>query len=149
MSEKKQGYWNGKPVEYEILLVKVTNRLEGAMSWCKPFIGEDRQAVKVMVPHHRPFYIDNDDGSGYLKVIGGGDPKTAHRSLGEPKELKEVPRKHWQTKLNKSIGKATTEASDAYWKKKDPEGFKRVQHLRRAANNAARHGSASHSKPKQ
>lgn len=146
MIEKKQGYWNGKPVEYEVVMVEITNKLEGSMPWCKPFIGEKRQAVKVIVPNHRPFYLDNEDGSGYLKVISGGNPKTAHRSLGDPNELKPVPREHWQTKEDKNTAKNIKDASDAYWKKEDPEGFKRVEHLRRNAHGQARHGSASKKK---
>lgn len=117
MSKKPQGYWNGKPVEFAVLTVTITNRLGGGKNWAKSFIGEKRQAVKVMVPGHRPFYLDNEDGTGLAHIIDQ-KAKVTYRSLGEPKEGKIVPRSKWVAKVNAKKTKAINKVSNDYWKTK-------------------------------
>lgn len=117
MSKKPQGYWNGKPIEFAVLTVTITNRLGGGKNWAKPFIGNKRQAVKVMVPGHRPFYLDNEDGTGLACVLKE-KTEVSYRSLGEPEEGKELPQSKWIAKVNAKKTRAINKVSNDYWKSK-------------------------------
>lgn len=77
---KQKTYWNGEPTLCRRVLVVVG---ESPMPswWCAGLAGTKRKAVEV---HYfdEPFYLDDEDGSGWNKVtIGMGGPRTGHRSL--------------------------------------------------------------------
>ena len=133
------GKWKGKPVEFSVMIVEITNILGGAMPRMKPYIGTKRQAVKVSVGNHRPFYLDNEDGTGLYKIFNGGGSEHEHRSLGEPKELKEVPEKDWNRKILKGKGRDIEKFCDDYWKKKNPEKFVMFEKRRKMQAEAAKH----------
>ena len=117
MSKKAQGYWKGKPVEYAVVIVAVTNRLGGVRNWATPFIGKNRQAVKVMIPNHRPFYLDNEDGTGLHAIVKGEkNPELLCRSLGDPKLGKEVPQTKWNKKINKKKTEEINKISNSHWR---------------------------------
>ena len=113
--EKYDGFWMGKPIKYSVILVEVTNLLGGVKHWARGFVGDKRQAVKVEVSGHRPFYLDNEDGTGLHATKKGNLIKGMHRNLGEPKELKEVSKSDWIKKLNASKTKEINRASSDYW----------------------------------
>lgn len=116
--KKATGVWQGKKVEYQVVLVQVTNLLGGTRPWAKPFIGKERQAVKVIMPNHRPFYLDNEDGTGLHKLKKEGAMNIIGRSLGESKEIKVLPKAIWINKVNKAKTKEINEATAEYWKDK-------------------------------
>lgn len=112
-----EGVWQGKAVTFEVMNVEITNRLGDTRPWAKPFIGETRQAVKITMRNHLPFYLDNEDGSGLIQLKTNVKlPK--YRSLGEPKEGDLVPKDKWIKKYNKKLSKAIDVAAAAYWKDK-------------------------------
>jgi hypothetical protein len=72
-------YWNGQRV--------VARRLKGTVGespsgwWCSKLKGQIRQVVEVTY-YDMVFYIDNQDGSGWIKVTEGrGMPDYPHKSL--------------------------------------------------------------------
>ena len=119
MKEEKVniGNWKDRRITYEVVLVKVTNRLGGTRPWAKPFIGDERQAVKVMVKGHMPFYLDNEDGTG-LNFVTKANSQVETRSLGEPIVVKVLPKEEWNKKVLKSVTKTIEKESAAYWAKK-------------------------------
>lgn len=82
MSEKT--YWNGRPCKARIVRV-IVGQAPRPTWWCASLEGQEREAVEIWGADQfgpQPFYIDNADGSGWLKVTDGyGRPFTAHRSL--------------------------------------------------------------------
>lgn len=74
-------YWNGEPCRARRVVVRV-----GAAPvpswWCAALIGEERQAVEVRYGPAGPFFLDDEDGSGWWKVTAGhGSPRWSSRSL--------------------------------------------------------------------
>ena len=114
-SEKHDGFWMGRPVKYSVILVEVTNMLGGVKHWAKLFVGDKRQSVKVEMSGCRPFYLDNEDGTGLYTVKREKVKKPVHRNLGEPKEIEEVPKDKWIKKINATKTKEINKASSDYW----------------------------------
>lgn len=123
--EKHDGSWKDRPIKYSVLLVQVTNMLGGVKHWARGFVGDKRQAVKVEMSGHRPFYLDNEDGTG-LKTVTKGSTEVIHRNLGEPKEIEEVPKKEWIKKVDAKKTKEILKATMEYWagKGKKKSGIK-------------------------
>jgi len=74
-------FWNGEPCE-----ARKVNVVVGASPrptwWCASLEGQTRAAVEVIYAGQAPFYLDNEDGSGWRKVTDGrGSPHWAHASL--------------------------------------------------------------------
>lgn len=113
--KKYDGFWLGKPVKYSVIKVEITNLLGGVKHWARGFVGQKRQAIKVEMPGARPFYLDNEDGTGLKTVKSKKLEKPIHRNLGEPKELKEVPKDKWIKKVDGQKTKEIDKASADYW----------------------------------
>jgi hypothetical protein len=77
-------YWNNKPCNARKVTVIVA-KAEKPTLWYAAFEGSERQAVEVSDANQsggRPFYLDNEDGSGWLKVTKGkGSMMYGHRNL--------------------------------------------------------------------
>lgn len=79
-------YWNGHDVQAAKVSVVVGPCPPGW--WCAPLVGTVRQAVRVDTGQGSPFYLDNEDGSGWWKVTKGkGSPRYPHRSLSSAREV--------------------------------------------------------------
>ena len=74
-------YWNGE--EAPCVRVRViVGPSPVATWWCASLEGDERAAVRVDYPGGEPFYLDDEDGSGWAKVTTGfGAPRVSHRSL--------------------------------------------------------------------
>ena len=84
-------FWNYEPCEAKIVRV-IVGPSEMPTWWCAGLEGTEREAVKVWsadCPDQEPFYIDNEDGSGWRKVLGGGGPNMSHKSLPVEREIEE------------------------------------------------------------
>lgn len=82
MSETRseQAYWNGEPCEARRVRV-VVGKSQLPTWWCAKLEGTERAAVEVTY-YGEKFYLDNENGSGWLKVTKGrGSPHLGHSSL--------------------------------------------------------------------
>lgn len=75
-------YWNGGPCQVRRVRVVVADAPEFPKYWARQFVGRERAAVEIVYGEGPPFYLDNEDGSGWLKVTEGkGSPQYGHKSL--------------------------------------------------------------------
>lgn len=73
-------YWNGEPCKATIVQV-IVGKAEKPTYWYADLEGTERQAVRVE-QEGDVFYLDNQDGSGWMKVtVGMGSPQYGHKSL--------------------------------------------------------------------
>ena len=90
MSEKEATFWNGQPCEARRVRVIVGPCLKSTF-WHNGLEGTEREAVEVVYAGQQPFYMDNEDGSGWRKVtVGRGGPGWYHASLPVDRVLSEV-----------------------------------------------------------
>jgi hypothetical protein len=83
----EQTYWNGEPCKATIVRVIVGPALKPTY-WYAGLQGKEREAVRIEYADCEPFYIDNEDGSGWLKVtVGFGTPMYGHGSLAVEREV--------------------------------------------------------------
>lgn len=74
-------YWNGEPCEALRVRVIVGDTGRYPRYWARELVGQEREAVQVFY-FDKPFYLDNEDGSGWRKVTEGhGSPAWSHLSL--------------------------------------------------------------------
>lgn len=74
-------YWNGEPTPARIVRV-IVGPSPIKTWWCAELEGQEREAVEVAYPGSPPFYLDNENGSGWAKVTQGrGSPAWGHSSL--------------------------------------------------------------------
>lgn len=79
--ERAQTFWNYQPVPCRRVRV-IVGPCEKETYWHNGLEGTEREAVEVNYPGEaRPFYLDNEDGSGWAKVTNGGGPDMGHKSL--------------------------------------------------------------------
>jgi hypothetical protein len=83
-----QTFWNGEPAEARRVVLVVADAPDFPAFWARAegIIGQERYAVEVLsgnAPEGSfPFYLDDDNGSGWHKVTGGhGSPRWGHRDL--------------------------------------------------------------------
>lgn len=77
----EQTYWNGEPCEARKVVV-IVGASPRSTWWCAGLEGQERKAVEVSYAGQPPFYLDNEDGSGWFKVTKGrGSPAVGHASL--------------------------------------------------------------------
>lgn len=83
---KERTYWNGEPACCTRVVVRV-GTVEKPTWWCAGMDGTERKAVEV-VYGGQTFYLDDENGSAWLKVTkGGGGPEWGHRSLPDDSEV--------------------------------------------------------------
>jgi len=84
--EGPKTFWNGEPREAKRVKVIVGSCEPGW--WCHGLENTTRNAVRVGTPGKGVFYLDDEDGSGWLKVTEGrGSPQWGHRSLPVSSEI--------------------------------------------------------------
>jgi hypothetical protein len=73
-------FWNGERADCRRCVVIVAD-VDFPAYWARKFVGQERHAVEVRCSG-KPFYIDNENGSGWAKVrFAGGGPQVGHGSL--------------------------------------------------------------------
>lgn len=74
-------YWNYQPTSARKVRV-IVGPSPVKTWWCAELEGTERAAVEVSYPGGKPFYLDNEDGSGWAKVTRGrGGPEWGHSEL--------------------------------------------------------------------
>ena len=82
-------YWNGERCEARCVRIVVPEWEDGdpPKAWWLNHVGETRNAVEVSYGQQR-FVLDNNDGSGWLKVtVGRGSPRCASWHLPDRCEI--------------------------------------------------------------
>lgn len=134
------GLWNGdmrilfRAVEYQV------EKPDVATWWSAHFVGEVRQAIKIMNPATGyTFLIDNKFGEGYQKVIQGGSPRGFHKSVSNFTITEPIlPFDKWVKEVNiKALNAEQAFLEDAM-KKADPEHYERIQALKKSITQARR-----------
>ena len=129
---KIKGFWNitqpmlWATVNYTVLAASVPTH------WQNAFIGQVRQGILIkLVDSNRTgkdesFLIDNQDGSGYYKVIKMGAPNIPHRSLsGEVIiDYSEINSKDVKRELDEDLMYNEREIFLDFLKNNHPEGYK-------------------------
>ena len=69
------------PNTFWFCIVVVVADKENPNRWFNAFEGQKRQAIGIKYGNEKPFYIDNEDGSGLLKLNSGGHNELFHRGL--------------------------------------------------------------------
>ena len=87
--------WNGQKIKAAKLVNYVVQPPDGNIeisdrSWIWPFVGKIRQGIIVHAAQGDPFMIDNEDGTGYLKLANGGKPAQGHKP-GVGKVVEDLP----------------------------------------------------------
>ena len=72
--------WNGEPAKGRKVDVVVADNPDFPTYWAKEWIGHVRPAVEILY-EGRTFYIDDEHGKGWNKVMAGGLPRYGHKSL--------------------------------------------------------------------
>jgi hypothetical protein len=86
VAAKEKTYWNGESANCHRVVVRV-GTVEQPTWWCAGMEGTERSAVEVNY-RNQTFYLDNENGSAWLKVTrGGGGPEWGHRSLPDDSEV--------------------------------------------------------------
>lgn len=84
-------FWNGEPADCRRCTVIVADA-EFPAYWARKHVGQERHAVEVRYSGE-PFYIDNENGSGWAKVrFAGGGPRVGHDSLRIERVVSYTPR---------------------------------------------------------
>lgn len=131
----KQGFWNyTEPVTYRVVLVELFPVKEPPMHWQNAFAGQKRQAVEISYKGKTPFYIDNGDGSGLLKMEERGGPGSMSRHVSEHNFTIVnyfIPEAGWQ-RWDPEKCKADEETVATWQKTHFPAEFERVEALRKS-----------------
>lgn len=73
-------FWNGEPCAARKTRV-IVGKAPRDTWWCAKLAGQERAAVEVKY-QGQTIYLDNEDGSGWVKVtIGRGSPSYYHASI--------------------------------------------------------------------
>jgi hypothetical protein len=83
---EQQTYWNGELADARRVRVIVADDGRFPNYWAREFVGQERDAVEVLsgdAPDDVfPFYLDDEDGTGWVKVTTGrGSPRWGHRTI--------------------------------------------------------------------
>lgn len=91
------GKWNyTQRVEFSCFEYEVGRVLDKPLHWQNKFVGTKRQGMKVEYGENA-FYLDNEDGSAYKKVMNGGGPELSHRSISSFKVIRWMQKHEWNT----------------------------------------------------
>lgn len=123
--------WNGQPCDVKVIRIVMNGTEDNpVLFWGKAFYGMERQALLVTQGSSQ-FVIDNEDGTGWLKVtVGMGSPSYGHRSIFGYTIVStgEKPKQY-----NASEQRELHRVADEYLKARYPEEFEKSLRLRKAA----------------
>lgn len=82
---KKTGYfWSGRPCKATFYKAMITKN-EKPLYWGNAFVGKQRQIVEITLPSRKPFYFDNEDGTGMHMIREmKGNPNAFRRGVLAP-----------------------------------------------------------------
>ncbi len=127
----KKGKWNyTQDITYEVILVRLLKSEKTPCHWQNAFVGEIRQVVKVHPEGQDEFYIDNEDGSGLLKIERGGGPDSYSAHVGPFEWLSVVPEKDW-IQWNKEKHLKLRQRSDDWMKENHLQVYERMQSMKK------------------
>ncbi len=90
IEQEMKTYWNGEPCKAEFVMVRV-GKSDRPTWWCAPLEGQTRSAIRITSGGGKPFFIDNEDGTGFEKITKGqGSPTWPHSSLPDCSEVVEL-----------------------------------------------------------
>ena len=81
-------YWNGEPTPARKVTLKVAADTRYPHYWANHLVGTMRKAVEVTY-NGQVFYLDDDHGQGWNKVLAGGGPEWGHAELRPDGEVVE------------------------------------------------------------
>lgn len=129
MSNLKQGYWNGEPAQFKVVLYQVL-KPKVATWWTNSHVGEIRQAIQITYGN-QTWIIDNQHGDGYYKVTTGqGSPTCSHKSISDYEIIEDVPEEKWQKEYDHEAIRKENELHDQWMERNHPEEHKRMLALR-------------------
>jgi len=128
----KSGNWNyTENIQYTVVLVKLLPVAQPPMHWQNCFAGQDRQVVKVVCKDGYTFYMDNQDGSGLLKISKKGGPDSYHASINEHEFIRELNENEWQ-QFDLLLHKKHRQECDDWQKKNFPNDYKKIEALKQS-----------------
>lgn len=131
----KKGKWNyTEDIEYRVIIVRLHKVDDPPMHWQNAFIGQERQVVEINYQTHgvqKAFFIDNQDGSGLLKISKRGGPDSYHASVAGNEFIRELPEEQWQ-QFDKDLYLQGRAASEQWQKINFPESYAKVQRMKEA-----------------
>ncbi len=130
----KKGKWNyTEHIQYKVVLVKLLPVPETPMHWQNAFAGQERQVVWINYdfPGETPFLIDNQDGSGLLKISRGGGPDSYSAHIGHYEFIRDLPESEWIS-WSKVLHDVNRKKVDDWQEEHFPEEFARMNKLRQA-----------------
>lgn len=86
-------HWNGIPCEAQHVTIIVADNGEFPQYWARDLVGQERDAIRVRIgPQYGQdeygrtniedeFFLDNQEGQAYTKLMNGGGPSYGHRTL--------------------------------------------------------------------
>jgi hypothetical protein len=72
--------WNSQPCDVVRGSAVVKDAPEFPQYWAREHVGQ-RRRVAVVFQDRQWFVLDDEDGSGWVKVTNGGGPRLGHRDL--------------------------------------------------------------------
>ena len=132
------GKWNyTEEIEYKVISVRLIENVQQPYHWQNAFAGQHRQIVFVKYGAHT-FAIDNEDGSGILKILNGGGPDMYSAHVADYHYVCDVPKSDW---IPYSVEKCKfhQRAYDIWMEAHHPAKLKEVQMLRDSINKGRLH----------
>lgn len=120
--------WQNEQCDVKVLKIKILPSPEDPVCyWGKVFYYQERQALLV-TQGSQQFLIDNEDGTGYLKVtVGLGSPSYGHRSIFNYEIVEEV---FYAKMHNPATEQELYRLVDEYHQANNPEEFEKIKVLR-------------------
>lgn len=127
------GKWDNKPCFYRVVILTVDklafldDELKDPVRypWYIPFVGQQRQAVEVHPDGGDVFYLDNEDGSGLVYIMGGSMLKGPDLRCIYPVHLSVLAvrdKLEW-IKYFPALRDRIEEDIDIAWRKIDADGY--------------------------
>lgn len=132
---KYSAFWNyEEKIEFRVLNTRLRQVTSRESHWQNAFVGEICQIIEVIPPgKDKSFFIDNEDGSGLLKLVKNGGPDSYHASIGDFDLIEEVPIAYAKF-FDPIKHKERRIKSDLWMKEHFPELHKKLEALRKAAS---------------
>lgn len=133
MRTKKTGFWwEGKPCHARCLNVRLIESTDFPMYWGNAFVGQVRQAFEMTVPGLKPFFIDNEDGTGRVKIVHGlGSPEIFHRGMIDPEIIDEITDPDKFMPFDIDVYKSTEQGIMKWQKETHPENYAKMMEARK------------------
>lgn len=125
-----KGYWNGENATFKGVTYEVTEVKEHKTWWQNQFIGHRRQGLEI-THRGKTFFIDNENGDGYEKVVRGmGYPNFIHKTICNPVNIEYIKDIDINTTIDLYAQNKERHANREWSKSVDPELFGTREDLR-------------------